>query len=254
MQIGVHITYNHELQEKFMKTHRDPNYYFTVLLNAVSKGNVSISHKSYGCLKMPQPVLQKSDDIENVTMSKRQVFEQVKKYYAKNRYNLNCPDAAFYVTWSYFMESEKDEASWLDTAKRGGLCEDDGVGMFYDDGETFLGAHALSRELAFLIGATRDNLTYGDCSKKLGYLTSRLDDTTSFRLSRCARANITRYFLSNQQKSCWNDAPAAVIPNNWTLPSGYLEEALINGSIDLCTSHLFYINDVRSCSVSDTSH
>ncbi|CAN7938047.1 unnamed protein product [Ixodes hexagonus] len=118
--------------------------------------------------------------------------------------------------------------------------------MFYDDGESFLGVHALSRELAFLIGATRDNGTYTGCARKNRYLTGLLDDTTSFRLSHCAENAISMFFQSNRAYNCWNDTPKAIVPNNWTLPSSYLEKSLTSGRLDLCRSKLFYL-DVERC-------
>uniref|UniRef100_A0A0K8RGR9 Putative metalloprotease n=1 Tax=Ixodes ricinus TaxID=34613 RepID=A0A0K8RGR9_IXORI len=120
------------------------------------------------------------------------------------------------------------------------------MGMFYDDGKSFFGVHALSRELAFLMGATRDNHTYDGCRRKDGYLTSLLDDTTMFRLSHCAESAVYKYFLQNQNYNCWNDTPKLIMKNNWTLPSQYLKEYLTDGRLDLCKAQLFYF-DLETC-------
>ncbi|CAN8021258.1 unnamed protein product [Ixodes persulcatus] len=127
------------------------------------------------------------------------------------------------------------------------------MGMFYDDGVSFVGVHALSRELAFLIGATRDNGSYRGCGVKDGYLTGPLDDSTSFRLSTCAEVAVERFFLNNSRHNCWNDTPTPIMHNNWTLPSKYLEASLNKGQVDLCTAHLFYLSFIVSCKVSVSS-
>uniref|UniRef100_A0A0K8RA97 Putative metalloprotease n=1 Tax=Ixodes ricinus TaxID=34613 RepID=A0A0K8RA97_IXORI len=100
--------------------------------------------------------------------------------------------------------------------------------------------------MAFLIGATRDNKTYGECARKYGYLTSLLDDTTSFRLSSCAKSEVYRFFLENKDYNCWNDTPKPIMRNNWTLPAQYLEEYLTDGRVDLCKDQLFYL-DLETC-------
>uniref|UniRef100_A0A0K8R925 Putative metalloprotease n=1 Tax=Ixodes ricinus TaxID=34613 RepID=A0A0K8R925_IXORI len=117
------------------------------------------------------------------------------------------------------------------------------MGIFYDDGFSFLGVHALSRELAFLIGATRDNGTYKGCKIRDNYLTGPLDDSTIFRLSPCAEAAVQTFFDNKYYDNCWSDKPKPIIRNNWTLPSQYLED---NGRVDLCSAHIFYL-EVKSC-------
>ncbi|XP_040072447.1 uncharacterized protein LOC120836241 [Ixodes scapularis] len=121
------------------------------------------------------------------------------------------------------------------------------MGMFYDDGVSFVGVHALSRELAFLIGATRDNGSYKGCAIKDGFLTGPLDDSTSFRLSTCAKVAVRRFFLNNSRHNCWNDTPTPIMHNNWTLPSKCLEDSLHEGRVDLCAARLFYLPFIVSC-------
>uniref|UniRef100_A0A6B0V659 Putative secreted metalloprotease n=1 Tax=Ixodes ricinus TaxID=34613 RepID=A0A6B0V659_IXORI len=246
MQIGVHITYNHEIQDRFQKDMRDPNYYFTVLLNAVETRLATIPGVTVELTLVGTNVINESDAIEDSEMDKKDILNRFKKYYTSNKFKLGCPDATFYVTMAYFMEQAQDEGSWLYTAKIGGICGNESVGMFYDDGKSFFGVHALSREMAFLIGATRDNKTYGECARKYGYLTSLLDDTTSFRLSSCAKSEVYRFFLENKDYNCWNDTPKPIMRNNWTLPAQYLEEYLTDGRVDLCKDQLFYL-DLETC-------
>uniref|UniRef100_A0A6B0V8N3 Putative metalloprotease n=1 Tax=Ixodes ricinus TaxID=34613 RepID=A0A6B0V8N3_IXORI len=252
MQIGVHITYNHEIQEIFERERRDPNYYFTVLLNAVETRLATISDVTIELTLVETNAINESDAIEHSLMDKKDILNSFKTYYTSNRFKLGCPDAAFYVTMAYFMEQARDEDSWLYTAKIGGLCGNESVGMFYDDGKSFFGVHALSREMAFLIGATRDNKTYGECAKKYGYLTSLLDDTTVFRLSSCAKNGVLRFFLKHKDYNCWNDTPKPIMRNNWTLPAQYLKEYLTDGSFDLCKDQLFYL-DLETCSKTYTT-
>ncbi|KAM7310668.1 uncharacterized protein ISCGN_007576 [Ixodes scapularis] len=247
MQIGVHITYNHEIQQIFEKERRDPNYYFTVLLNAVETRLATIPGVTIELTLVGTNAINESDAIEDSKMDKKDILNRFKRYYTSNRFKLGCPDATFYVTMAYFMEQARDEASWLYTAKIGGLCGNESVGMFYDDGKSFFGVHALSREMAFLIGATRDNETYGACARKNAYLTSFLDDTTSFRLSSCSENGVHSFFLKNQDYNCWNDTPKPIMRNNWTLPAKYLEEYLTDGRVDLCKDQLFYL-DLKTCS------
>uniref|UniRef100_A0A6B0VB76 Putative metalloprotease n=1 Tax=Ixodes ricinus TaxID=34613 RepID=A0A6B0VB76_IXORI len=287
MQIGVHITYNHEIQEIFERERRDPNYYFTVLLNAVETRLATISDVTIELTLVGTNFINKSESIEDSHMDKKDILNSFKKYYTSKKFKLGCPDVTFYVTilapmidtapkqnmrsatgrtlpphrkkgeqatpptpWpprAYFMEQARDEGSWLYTAKIGGICGNESVGMFYDDGKTFFGVHALSREMAFLIGATRDNETHGVCARKNAYLTSFLDDTTTFRLSPCAKNGVHRFFLKNQDYNCWNDTPKPIMRNNWTLPAQYLEEYLTDGRVDLCKDQLFYF-DLETCS------
>uniref|UniRef100_A0A6B0V834 Putative secreted metalloprotease n=1 Tax=Ixodes ricinus TaxID=34613 RepID=A0A6B0V834_IXORI len=243
MQIGVHFTYNHEVQKTFNETNRDPNYYFTVLLNAVETRLATISYPSIELTLVGTNAINESNAIEPPEMNKTQIYESYKKYYTQNRHKLDCPDAAFYVTRKYFMEIVHDESS----TQIGGLCGNASMGVFYDDGVSFLGVHALSRELAFLIGATRDRRPRGSgCAIGDNYLTATLDDTTSFRLSPCAEAAVETFFLNKSHDNCWSDKPTPIIYNNWTLPSKYLEASLINGRVDLCTAHQFYL-EVKSC-------
>ncbi|CAN7996909.1 unnamed protein product [Ixodes pacificus] len=121
------------------------------------------------------------------------------------------------------------------------------MGMFFDDGVSFVGVHAMSRELAFLIGATRDNGRYKGCARKDGYLTGPLDDSTSFRLSTCAKVAVRRFFLNKSRENCWSDTPKPIMHNSWTLPSKYLEDSLNKGRVDLCAAHLFYLPFLVSC-------
>ncbi|CAN8016808.1 unnamed protein product, partial [Ixodes persulcatus] len=247
MQIGVHITYNHEIQEIFEKDRRDPNYYFTVLLNAVETRLATIPDVTIELTLVGTNVLNKSESIEDSLMDKKDILNRFKKYYTSNRFKLGCPDVTFYVTMQVFHYMLSERLSNFYTAKIGGLCGNESVGMFYDDGKSFFGVHALSREMAFLIGATRDNETYGECAKQNGYLTSLLDDTTVFRLSSCAKNGVLRFFLKHQDYNCWNDTPKPIMTNNWTLPAQYLEEYLTDGSVDLCKDQLFYL-DLETCS------
>ncbi|CAN7996907.1 unnamed protein product, partial [Ixodes pacificus] len=242
MQIGVHIIYNHEVQETFIKTNRDPNYYFTVLLHAVETRLATLPYPYIELTLVGTSAINESNAIEDLDMEKKEIYERYKRYYTRHRHDLDCPDVAFYVTRNYFMEVVEDEA----TTKIGGMCGNASMGMFYDDGLSFLGIHTLSREMAFLIGATRDNGRHKGCAKRDNYLTGPLDDTTSFRLSQCAEVAVQDFFLSKLYDNCWSDKPTPIIRNNWTLPSKYLEDYLINGRVDLCTAHRFYL-ELRSC-------
>uniref|UniRef100_A0A0K8R936 Putative metalloprotease n=1 Tax=Ixodes ricinus TaxID=34613 RepID=A0A0K8R936_IXORI len=121
------------------------------------------------------------------------------------------------------------------------------MGVFYDDGLSFPGVHALSRELAFLIGAKRDNRKIQGCETKDRYLTATLDDSSSFRLSWCAEDAVYDFFLNKSSDNCWSDTPTPIIKNNWTLPSKYLEDSLNKGRVDLCTAHRFYLQPIVSC-------
>uniref|UniRef100_A0A090XAG7 Putative cysteine-rich secreted protein 93 n=1 Tax=Ixodes ricinus TaxID=34613 RepID=A0A090XAG7_IXORI len=137
MQIGVHITYNHEIQDRFQKDMRDPNYYFTVLLNAVETRLATIPGVTVELTLVGTNVINESDAIEDSEMDKKDILNRFKKYYTSNKFKLGCPDATFYVTMAYFMEQAQDEGSWLYTAKIGGICGNESVGMFYDDGKSF---------------------------------------------------------------------------------------------------------------------
>ncbi|CAN7942933.1 unnamed protein product [Ixodes pacificus] len=241
MQIGVHFTYNHEVQKAFNETNRDPNYYFTVLLNAVETRLATVSYPLIELTLVGTNAINESSAIEGLYMNKTEIYESYKKYYTQNRRNLGCPDAAFYVTWNYFMEFVQDECKWRALTQIGGLCGNASIGLFYDDGHSFLGVHALSRELAFLIGATRDKGSHKECAVRDNYLTGPLDDTSRFYLSLCAEAAVRTFFLNNSYHNCWSDKPTPIIYNNWTLPSKYLEDSLINGRVDLCSAHRFYL-------------
>uniref|UniRef100_A0A6B0V9R7 Putative secreted metalloprotease n=1 Tax=Ixodes ricinus TaxID=34613 RepID=A0A6B0V9R7_IXORI len=243
MQIGVHFTYNHEVQKTFNETNRDPNYYFTVLLNAVETRLATISYPSIELTLVGTNAINESNAIEPPEMNKTQIYESYKKYYTQNRHKLDCPDAAFYVTRKYFMEIVHDESS----TQIGGLCGNASMGVFYDDGVSFLGVHALSRELAFLIGAKRDNRKIRGCEAKDRYLTATLDDSSRFYLSQCAEDDVQEFFLNNSRHNCWSDTPIPVIKNNWALPSKYLEDSLNKGQVDLCTAHRFYFPFIVSC-------
>ncbi|XP_042149906.1 uncharacterized protein LOC8034019 [Ixodes scapularis] len=242
MQIGVHFTYNHEVQTKFNKTNRDPNYYFTVLLNAVETRLATLPYPSIELTLVGTNAINESSAIESIPMDEADIYDSYKKYYTKKRHHLGCPDAAFYVTMNYFMEDVVDES----TTEVGGLCGNASMGIFYDDGVSFLGVHALSRELAFLIGATRDNRSHKGCALKDNYLTGPFDDKTRFYLSPCAETAVETFFLSKYNHNCWSDKPTPIIHNNWTLPSKYLEDSLTNGEVDLCSAHRFYL-ELKSC-------
>ncbi|CAN8021257.1 unnamed protein product, partial [Ixodes persulcatus] len=247
MQIGVHFTYNHEVQKTFHETNRDPNYYFTVLLNAVETRLATISYPLIELTLVGTSAINESNAIEGPEMNKTQIYESYKKYYTQNRRHLGCPDAAFYVTMEYFMEIVQDECTWRASTQIGGLCGNASMGVFYDDGLSFLGVHALSRELAFLIGAKRDNRNIPGCETKDRYLTATLDDSSSFRLSWCAEDAVRDFFLNKSKNNCWSDKPTPIIKNNWTLPSKYLEDSLNKGRVDLCTAHRFYLPFIVSC-------
>ncbi|XP_040067128.1 uncharacterized protein LOC120836054 [Ixodes scapularis] len=98
MQIGVHFIYNHEVQERFHETHRDPNFYFTVLLNAVETRLATIPYPFIQLTLVGTRAINKSNAIEDLQMEKEKIYKSFMEYFTQNRFDMCCPDSTFYVT------------------------------------------------------------------------------------------------------------------------------------------------------------
>lgn len=102
------------------------------------------------------------------------------------------------------------------------------VGIIHDDGATFNGVRLAALQVAFLLGAKKDNGKWGECPQnEEQYLTSNCRGGQIPRLSDCSKASVRDFYYRAKYGGytlCWNDTPKPALPNNTDFPVDFYRQ------------------------------
>ncbi|XP_077485094.1 uncharacterized protein LOC144095181 [Amblyomma americanum] len=119
-------------------------------------------------------------------------------------------DVVFLVTGHKMKTRVSDmTGEWYGLAAPRSICYGDAsVGIVYDDGITFNGAHLMAVQVALLLGAKKDNGMWGECDRSDEYLMSSINGGPHPMLSECSESSMWTFHGRVQGKDvCWKDTP-----------------------------------------------
>lgn len=153
-------------------------------------------------------------------------------------------DVLFYLTRKFVLTQLGSEKEWLGVAKKGQVCKEK-VGLLSDDGKTFSGVEEMFRQLALLLGASRDSTDEGNnCSTSNYHLLSSIYGGWLHNLSSCSTKDLLAFVADGGNTDCLKDEPqnsdkfANMLPADYHTTYGY----------DICTAgYSGKRGDVRKC-------
>uniref|UniRef100_A0A023FUM4 Putative tick metalloprotease 41 n=1 Tax=Amblyomma cajennense TaxID=34607 RepID=A0A023FUM4_AMBCJ len=218
IRLGLYVVYDDKFaKQAIFEENGTFNAYFTALTGAAEAYFKNHNHLTISLTLVNSSKLEDQSKLKYVTEGQETYLNasptlwELEGIFTWNENLSRDVDVVFLVTGNKLKTRVSDmTGEWYGLAAPGSICYGNAsVGIIYDDGITFNGAHLMAVQVALLLGAKKDNGRWGECDLSEEYLMSSINGGPHPIMSECSESSMWTFHgrVQRNKDLCWKDTP-----------------------------------------------